>query len=364
MDPRKTAILSLLERTKKIDGIPVDSATVLRFQARQRQAGRRVIEGPLGDILDPSTFATVQRAVSTGCYAHGLEMCVPVAGFGRILGEAVVCTLGTSDRDNTWGLDWAALWNLLVAYFDEFCDEYGSLLPVLLTRISHRTIKEALHPDGNRRIAPEPFDPVLLQFVLEIADAVFSRFRSLANRISGQDFRRLGKAIEMAYLAEINTAQLRFSDVRDPGDIHPLLRASGSLPVWILGYVTALASGFDPLPKRFDSCLEHIGDVLWLLDDLVDLEKDVETDCWNAIFLVAAERHGPSLIPKLRMLDPEDRLTWLYENGMPDALADRIFETLRLAIDSLGNTFGKGTPLASDLVSTLWSFAHEMPDHN
>jgi hypothetical protein len=364
VDPRKTAIVSLLDRTKKFDGIRVDGATILRLNARKKAAGGGVIEGPLRGILDPSTFATVQRAISTGCYAAGLESCVPVAGFGWILGESVVCTLGKSNTENKWSLDLAALWNLLVAYFDELCDEYGSLLPLLLTRISPASLRAALHPGLSKRLAPEPTDPVLLRFVLEIADEVFSRFRSLAERVSDQDFRRLGQAIEMAYASEIKTAQLRFSVVQNSQGVHRHLRGSGSLPVWILGCISALASGLASLPKRLDSSLEYIGDVIWLLDDLIDVEKDVGTDRWNAIFLVAAERHGPSLLPKLRLLSSEDRMAWLYENKMAEVLANRIFETLRFAIEGLDETFGKGSPLAKDLVSILWSFANEIPDHN
>jgi hypothetical protein len=364
VDPRKTAILWVLDRTKKFDGIRVDAATILRLKARQKKAGQRVIEGPLRDILDPSAYATVRSAASTGCYADGLEGCVPVAGFGTIFGEAVVSTLGKSKIKNQWGLDWTALWNLLVVYFDELCDEYGSLLPLLLTRISPTLLRRALHPDSNERIAPEPTDPVLLRFVLEIADAVFSRFRSIANRVSGPDFRRLAQAIEMAYLGEIKTARLYFSDPRNTEDVNKQLRASGSLPIWIPGCLAAYASGFAPLPKMLGLSLKYIGDVIWLLDDLIDLENDVGTDRWNAIFLVAAECHGAGILPKLRRLSPDDRLTWLYENELPGVLARRIFEALRLAIEILDSTFGKGTPLASDLLSTLWSFANEMSHEN
>lgn len=361
MDPRKAAIVSLLDRTKKLEGIRVDGATILQLRARQKEAGRRVVDGPLRGILDPSTFATVQRSILTGCYADGLELCVPVAGFGSILCEAVVCTLGKAHTEHEWVLDWAALWNLLVAYFDELCDEYGSLLPLLLARISPTSLRAALSPDSNEHLTPEAADPVLLRFVVEIADEVFSRFRLLSNRLSGQDFRRLSQSIEKAYLSEIIMAELRFSALTDLEDVRKHLHDSSSLPVWILGCTSALAAGCAPLPDGLQSSLGFIGDVLWLLDDLVDLEDDVGTDRWNSVFLVAAERDGPSVLSELRLLPPEDRLMWLHENDMANTLADRIFERLNLALDDLDNTFGRGTPLAADLVSILWSFANEIP---
>ena len=364
MDPRKTAILRVLEGTKHFDGNRVDGGTILQLIARQKNAGLHVIEGPLRDILDSSTHATVQRAVSTGCYADGLEECVPVAGFGSIFGEAVVATLSESKIEHHWSIDWTALWNLLVVYFDEICDEYGSLVPVLLDRMSPAKLRKALHPDSNERLMPEPEDPVLLRFVLEIADAVFSRFRSLAKCVSASDFFRLARIIEKAYLGEIKTARLYFSDLQDTEDLHKHLRAAGTLPVWIPGCLAAYATGFAPLPKKLGLSLGYIGDVFWLLDDLIDLENDVTTDRWNAIFLLAAECHRPSILPKLRQMSPDDRLIWLYENELQDVLAERVSEALRLAIETLDSTFGKGTPMARDLLSTLWSFANEISNEN
>ena len=253
---------------------------------RQNTVGSRIVAEPLRNILDPETFATIQRATSTGCYADGLEMCVSVAGFGALLGEAVVSTFGKSTTENQSSLDWAALWNLLMAYLDDICDEYGTLLPLLLTRLNHASLQRALNPSLNTRLMPEPTDPVLLRFVIQIADAVFRRYRSLVNRISRSDYVRLAEAIELAYLSEIKTAQLRFSDIINTGDVYKHLRASSSLPVWIFGCITILDSGLTSLSKMLELCLSHIGDVLWLLDDLVDLEEDVGTDRWNAIFLI------------------------------------------------------------------------------
>ncbi len=359
MSARSAAISWLLQRCALLEGGLVDPARLRDFAARRTVAGRRVVDTTLAGVLDPATHAVVQAAAAhPDRFAHGLELCTPVAGFGALLGDAVLHTLQHRAAAEA-SVEWAALWNLLVAYFDELCDEYGLLLPTLLERIAPATLAAALDPEHETRLVWRAADPVLLRFVLQIADEAFRRLRRQAATWSANDYAPLRQAIATAYRSEVFTATLCFSRECDASAVHGHLRASSSLPVWILGCASAMLAGRGRLPPALDAALHHVGDAMWLADDLVDLEDDVGTDRWNAIFLVVAERYGPPALTMLQHLPAEERLVWLDAQGLAQGLAERVFDALQHAIDTLALGFEGGVALGSDLVAVLWSLADQ-----
>ena len=324
--------------------------------------GSRIVDETLKQLLPLPLHRRVFKAASSGEFAHGLEACSGVGGFGAVLGRSISETLGIAPQNNGTrpGAEWAGLWNLLVAYFDDLCDEYRALFPKLMEHISSDALKLSLTIHSGHRLSPDPGDHELLQFVVYVADEVFSRMRKHGEEISRSDYRWLAQSVMTAYRAEVASADLRFSRNHSLKNAHNCLRCSNSLPVWILGNGAALADGTSDSAGQLDSALHHVGDILWYWDDLVDLEDDVGTDRWNAALLVAADTFGPGIVDHLLRLDPEKRIEWVYQNKADEILADRLLNSYVNAIQELEAVCGSGSPLARDLTLTLNCFAEEV----
>lgn len=360
--PLVDIVTSLIGRLDTFDDVQLDQERIREFKIRQIIEGQIALRGEVKDELNTATYELIKRAVNSGSYANGLEGSIGVAGFGRILGQSVLRTLGRSEEESKSSVAWGSLWNLLIAYFDDICDDYGSVYPTLLKIISPESLRNMLQRGANHHFVCKPEDPVILRFVVEIADAVFIKVRSLGHSISESQYNMLVESILRAYEVEVRFSHLKFSDEIDVDEARHCLRCCNSLPVWIQGYTNACMAGTTTIPEGLSSSLTHIGDVLWFLDDLVDLEDDVGTNQWNAAFLVASDLYGPDILYDLRLLPPDDRITWIYNNGIAEALADRIFESISLALCDLETTFGKRSPLADDLILTACSFLYEFLD--
>lgn len=360
--PIGSAVKKFIKRMDTFDGIKYDPDRIHQIYEDQKKAGRHVVMGPLKGILPPKTHSIIQRSVMSGEYINGLEASVRFAGFGAILGYSVVKTLGKPDKVCMSVAEWAGLWNLLLAYFDDICDEYEVLYPQLIKIISPDALRAVLRKYSDHRLISDDSAPVLLQFVVNVADEVFRQVRSLANSLSNLQYERLTTSIENAYEAELRSANLKFSEDISNEEAQKYLSGCNALPVWILGHTSALIAGISPPPKELNSSLRHIGDVIWFWDDIMDIEEDIEADQWNAVFLVASDQYGSSIINELRHLNPEDRISWLYRHEMADALADRMFDSLVLAINDLDTAFGKESCLASDFISILYLSAEEILD--
>jgi hypothetical protein len=362
--PLEEIVTSLIKRFDSFDEVDLNQKRIREFNVRQINEGKRAIECEVRNVLSPDTYEVINRAVLTGSYTNGLEACVGVAGFGRILGRSVVNTLRKSDNESISSIEWGSLWNLLIAYFDDICDDYGSVFPLLAEIISPNSLEAMLQKGSCHHLKCKQEDPVILRFVVEIADAVFTQVRTLEHSISESQYDILIQSILRAYESEIKSAQLQFSNEIDVDEARLCLSGCNSLPVWIQGYTNALMSGTTLPPQGLDSSLRHIGDVLWFLDDLADLEEDVGTNQWSAAFLVASDLYGPDILHDLRLLSPNDRINWIYKNGIAEALAVRILESITFALKDLETTFGVGSPLANDLILTAYTFSFECLKHH
>lgn len=335
-----------------------DREAIASWDRRRTEGGARIIDDTLRDALDERTWSVVQQAVSDRLYASGLERSILVAGYGYVLAEEVLWTIGRTQAESSIAsLEIGALWNLLIAFFDELCDEFGWLRSSLPGRFDVPLLRAALDSPDGRRIRATPDDPLLLAFVLQVGDAVFTRYGAAAKRWPHAHHLWFRRAVETAYCAELKTAEVRFSDIGDPEEFRRFSRDSSSLPIQALGFLAVACAGEPAAWSRLARPIALLGDVLWLADDLVDVELDIENDRWNAVLFEAKDRYGAAFLDEMRLLPPEERITRLQERGVVHALGERVLRTLHAAVRALERAYGPTSPLATGLVTAVAAFS-------
>jgi len=89
------------------------------------------------------------------------------------------------------------------------------------------------------------------------------------------------------YESELERVNLRFTSLKDFDDISGILRNKSSLPGWAICLTIILSTISKP---KYDLSLlkKHIiqlGDVFWIMDDIVDSIDDLENNSWSYTWL-------------------------------------------------------------------------------
>lgn len=349
----RPALSSLLQQVQALE--PRVPSLAVSLRERSGGEGRCMLDGALREVLSPPTHAAVVAAAQGGGFAHGLERCAAVAGMGAAHGATLAAALGVRDAGRARAaVRRIALWALFVAFFDHLCDEYGSLRPLLRLRMPRERLRAALRGEPGARFTAEDVDPALLRLVLELADALCPPPRGEA-AVAWPRWLQTG--IDCAYAAEWTTAESRFGDGAPARRMRGPIWASSALPVWIMGNFAALAAGVAEVPRWYRPLLCRWGELMWLIDDLVDIENDVATDGWNAVHLLADA--CPGALAALRAVPAEGRMGWLRSRGLEQALAQRLLQGVRRLLMQVDAAQPGTRSIADAALAVLWLHAHE-----
>ena len=310
------------------DGLWLSANRFRAFLRTQRQLGMEFE----AELIDPA-WRSGPRLSRGGANAF-------TVAFGYSVGQALHFTLardeGANPHDGPPAARLCALFNFGISLFDLVCDGRPSGLASLTTAFDEDLLRRLL---GDPR-APEQLhlaagsigDP-LLRFLLSAVAAFFVRLRAFGQEADGRARDHLAALLVDAYRAEIGTVR----HARTPGtgtstvDLLAMAHRKSVLPFEVMLAIARLRDGAGGRRDGTRATLlgKHLGLLFSLVDDLVDLNRDVVSGDVNTILLGAGIAPGPKRIVGVGQLD-----------ALGDSLADasaRISTHLGAAVRLLGH---------------------------
>ena len=204
--------------------------------------------------------------------------------FGFDLGSGM--SDGPANRRSASG---CALFNLGITMFDSLCDR---------TPGGRQQLSGFVHPDSLRglcmdskaierlRSQAEAVKYFELRCVLKIVAGFFSDMRDLAEPAGHVAGSQLENLILRAYRAQMISSNWRAET--STAEVVEAVREKSTLPFQVMFRIVCLGTDAQP-PSDKIAC--SMGDIFGLLDDLVDLPKDLQRGCANRfLFEIADDR--------------------------------------------------------------------------
>ncbi|MDI6655630.1 MAG: hypothetical protein QME59_07090 [Candidatus Hydrothermarchaeota archaeon] len=232
-----------------------------------------------------------------------------VLAFGYATGS-LMSRIACIDKENSREpVVLASLFNLLISLFDRICDGRPDLYPLLVKGAPKEAMERVMErADGNN--FPLNSDNTALTVIFRLMEGYSRGLREL-HALSGniEVWEELKKSVLLMYDSEVSSRELKFEGKHKVEDIYDALRNARSLPGWSI-CLTALLSPSARKIKDFKGLKEDmlkIGDIFWILDDIVDTVEDLEERRWSYTWLKLNNRielvdERGNLLPKERLL--------------------------------------------------------------
>ena len=235
--------------------------------------------------------------------------------FGYAVGAALHRALNASPYHLAEVASTNALFNAAIPLFDSICDDEIELLPALVNTISKPKILKALDPLSNHpiRFPTDDHDVLIIQIMARLTEAYFARCRALFQR-SAIDFvwDEFAHTILTLYEAELKSTTLHVGKAEEKKKIYITLQQKSALPFWAMAFPCLFAGDV----VEYDTFLHlkqymlMIGDIFWIMDDLVDLEEDLLQNKWSYVWYQFVFKHNHQFLdvhgkkkPIVRLLD-------------------------------------------------------------
>lgn len=354
-------IFSRLEAARRARGLHIHAASLRDFLGERSEIGLHLLDGKLRSALDETTHRAVSAEVRGGSGADDLARSPVVMGTGYLLGRDMHRTFCPGRPGETESASLCALFNLLLTSIDLIFDDYPRFVPRLLARLNGNTLRAAVALEGHEHARPTfsavPSDPQLLQVTLQLADSFFARCRRLGRQCGDRGrYTTLCDAMEQSYVAEIESVHLMLGIERNLVQVREILRRKSSLPIWILAFIGSLAGQNANEWEEVQPIAMAVADLLWIIDDIVDLEEDTLNGLWNFVPLRIAETRNQDYGDFLAGLNPWDRIGQLVRDGALDDAVEELFSLYEDILHQLRDKIGTDTPLERNLLT--WLYCH------
>jgi len=203
-----------------------------------------------------------------------------------------------------------AIANTFAVLFDRICDDYVELYPRLLHYISPDILlsKISLDPEKKNDFAEyEKNEPPLIKIVILLLREYFRRIMSIFSDV--QDICRVRReftnTILKLYSSELISINIDYNTQISPKRAYNILRTKSSLFVWLLVIPPVFMTdkwGCKNYVKIKKSTL-MLGDVFWILDDIVDIVEDLRCGRWSYVTLSFADKILRDDVDSARVLD-------------------------------------------------------------
>jgi hypothetical protein len=168
------------------------------------------------------------------------------------------------------------LWGAAVA-IDQLLDEgeiEAAYLAPGLEQVAEQ-LREGTYPDNGRLYDPDPRVNALASMLADtLADCQHRALDACAYAVFDMDLARMLHA-ELSSLS----ATLDIPPVKR---VRTIIQNKSALLTWVGFQACSLGQQLDPTEAReYQEICDAIGEILWILDDLIDLEEDLDRGIWN-----------------------------------------------------------------------------------
>jgi hypothetical protein len=204
-----------------------------------------------------------------------------VLGFGSLQAQALSQALDAPAEHTASIAELGALFNLGIVLFDWLLDHAPEHAGPLRAAVTPGRLSRLL--DG-QTVAPDPNCPPAIDCLLAIIADFCRRSGALETELATG--RALRSVVQTMYAAEIESVSDPRPEKRTAG-VGTQMRAKSVLPIWTIALV-CLHPRRPPLTlsslRRLEPRVAPLGEMLWLIDDMVDLVDDWETQAWNQLW--------------------------------------------------------------------------------
>ena len=303
-------------------GMEINDEDYWEYQKKQMEIGKNLWEGLLREVLSDDLYNYCSKLEGPPYYS---EVIPYISAFGYTLARQLYHLVGIDAEYMESVALTNSLFNTFVGLFDRVCDERTDLYPDLIERVSYKSLLCAM--DARRRendrtpcFVIKPGDDPDLVILLKIMEEYFIRCRRLYG-LSNNSYIwiKFKKIILVLYESEVKSTELNFISSNEFKFIFRTLRNKSSLPGWAICLTIMLPASLKPKQdiNRLKEYILRLGDVFWIMDDIVDSVDDLENGRWSYTWFKLASGHGVDMGGK------EVLLNKLIEYGIiPDAAND------------------------------------------
>jgi hypothetical protein len=244
-----------------------------------------------------------------------------VAGLGLCQGRALGAALAGDDR-NRRAAEAAGVLNLLTGLFDFACDRRPETGDAFRAALGEGTITRLVL--GKCRLGRTGIAAV--DSVLEVGQRYIDEVRSLGLPDAART--ELVEVLERMLSAELASLDAVRDRVPPDDQTWRVLHDKSALPLWAMA-VTAAPYSLPGGPELdlLREAVSTIGELLWIVDDLLDARLDWEAGVWSRPWAIEAERSGEPPPD-----DPAAALTALLEGPVVEEEARRAAERAAAAV--------------------------------
>ena len=318
--------------------------------------GKRIWSDVIGNLLGEREYLQIERTLARKHRYYSIENAPRVAAFGYSVGKCFAQSFAV-DRDL---LDYAAttvsLLNVSLSLFDKVCDLHSDMLPKLIDRVNRDALSLALSHDKTQT---HDF-PTVLQDDEAVLRVIFVSFREYSKRIRNlyEHSNRSHLWLEnrntllALYDSELRSRDLRLSKANGIENSISVLRNKSSLLLWAFALVPLLCDS-SWVPDSVDP-LRHsilrVGDVFWIVDDIVDAAEDFRSSTCSYLWLNFLRKSGSLSV--LDGISEDEALEMVVRSGTLEAASEDLCRSYFEGLTSLE----KILPLSSNLdeVCLFW----------
>ena len=284
-------------------GLTIDLDSYRLFNVQQQRIGQIVWDTTVQEIIGPALFLEYSNNISVNNDFFYVESIPRTSSFGYLMGIGLYKIFCETGRFSIQAATLCSLFNILVSLFDKICDDYTHLSSKLLNRITPKSLSDALHigeeTQGKSHFEVAMSDEPTLRLLLLVTEEFFRRCGTfyMVSR-NGTVWQEFKNTISEVYEAEVSSTKLTFSSPYSLEDVYIILRRKSSLPGWILCLIILLSpdANYDGKLPHLKEVMLKLGDLFWIVDDLVDLVEDLEMERWNYVWLKLAMRDEGAFI--------------------------------------------------------------------
>lgn len=210
---------------------------------------------------------------------------IRVLGFGYEISDKLFSHFLPNYNSSKSGTVEGSIFNLTTSFYDLMCDELGRA-HLINNLITPNYLTNALFGTGSRsHILKSSNDDIYMSFLKRLVESFFQQWRSFArnsqNTIVIEDCRNS--------IIEMYQAHMRLQDMSkfpcDWSTLREYCRIKSCLPTWVM-LGLGIMSYQQKIPhlqniSEFKANVMNFAEILWLVDDLVDIFEDVTTNRFN-----------------------------------------------------------------------------------
>lgn len=294
-------------------GAWIDDERFNTLRERSRRCGRAIEDGLVAGILGPQDHAYLYSEGAFGTAGAGPGRRLPlVLSFGFYLGAGLHDRLGLPEAERDEAGRLCALFNLMSMLFDRTIDDVEGGLHELSPWFGRDTMRALSdHPARACQLADTAATAALpeLRILLKI---IAGFYRQAAAIEDAAGWARLNEKLAVAYGAEMDSLCGQAASAE--------AAAGKTLALFDVMLAIAQSRGADVENGPLQAFVDNLGRLFWLLDDQVDLVRDVGAGHANSI--VSALRAAK---PRQATESEEDLLRLLIaEPAFIDAALERL----------------------------------------